>query len=111
MSSWSEHIRSAVRQRAIIWANADPDLCRHMASLGHNVLNPLSTQHRLCKVTPTPYIIIFPVETLGLPNSWYHVVPHFRLVNIPAFARLAVSMTMHSIIKYDSMSMTMYSIY
>ena len=29
----------AVRQQAIItWANVDPDLCRHMASLGHNVL-------------------------------------------------------------------------
>ena len=24
--------------KAIIWANVDPDLCRHMASLGHNEL-------------------------------------------------------------------------
>ena len=24
------------RQQAITWANVDPDLCRHMASLGHN---------------------------------------------------------------------------
>ena len=23
----------------ITWANVDPDLCRHMASLGHNELN------------------------------------------------------------------------
>ena len=25
-----------VRQQAITWANVDTDLCRHMASLGHN---------------------------------------------------------------------------
>ena len=29
-------LRSAVRQQAITWANVDPDLCRHMVSLGHN---------------------------------------------------------------------------
>ena len=29
----------AVRQQAITWAIVDPDLCRHMASLGHNELN------------------------------------------------------------------------
>ena len=29
----------AVRQQAITWANVDPDLCRHMASLGPNGLN------------------------------------------------------------------------
>ena len=28
----------AVRQQAITWANVDPDLCCHMASLGHNEL-------------------------------------------------------------------------
>ena len=28
----------AVRQQAITWANVDPDLCRHMASLGPNEL-------------------------------------------------------------------------
>ena len=26
---------------AIIWANIDPDLCRHMASLVHNAINPV----------------------------------------------------------------------
>ena len=31
----------AVRQQAITWAYVDPDLCRHMASLGHNELNSL----------------------------------------------------------------------
>ena len=28
----------AVRHQTITWANVDPDLCRHMASLGHNEL-------------------------------------------------------------------------
>ena len=28
----------AIRQQAITWANVDPDLCRHVASLGHNEL-------------------------------------------------------------------------
>ena len=29
----------AWRQQAITWANVDPDLCRHMVSIGHNELN------------------------------------------------------------------------
>ena len=29
----------AIRQQAITWANVDPDLCRHMASLGLNELS------------------------------------------------------------------------
>ena len=28
----------AIRQRAITWTNVKPDLCHHMASLGHNEL-------------------------------------------------------------------------
>ena len=28
-----------VRQQAITWGNVDPDLCHHMASLGHNEFN------------------------------------------------------------------------
>ena len=31
-------VPSAIRLQAITWANADPDLCYHMASLGHNEL-------------------------------------------------------------------------
>ena len=29
-------------QQAIAWANADPDLYRHMASLGHNKFNAMA---------------------------------------------------------------------
>ena len=29
----------AVRQQAISWANVDPDICRHIASLGYDELN------------------------------------------------------------------------
>ena len=28
----------AIRQQAITWANIDPNLCRHVMSLGHNEL-------------------------------------------------------------------------
>ena len=31
----------SVRQQAITWANVDPDLCHHMASLGYYELNML----------------------------------------------------------------------
>ena len=31
----------AVRQQAITWTNVDPDLWRHVASLGHNELDQL----------------------------------------------------------------------
>ena len=33
---WFRYWLGAVRQQAITWANVDPDLCRRMASLGHN---------------------------------------------------------------------------
>ena len=29
----------AVKQEAIAWADDDSELCYHMASLGHNILN------------------------------------------------------------------------
>ena len=37
----SAFVLGAVRQHAITWANVDPDLCRYMASLGHNKLNSI----------------------------------------------------------------------
>ena len=35
---WFRWWLSAVRQQAITWVNVDPDLCRHMVSLGHSEL-------------------------------------------------------------------------
>ena len=35
---WFRKWPGAVRQQAITWASVDPDLCRQMASLGHNEL-------------------------------------------------------------------------
>ena len=35
---WFRLWLGVVRQQAITWANVDPDLCHHMASLGHNEL-------------------------------------------------------------------------
>ena len=37
-------------QQAITWANVDPDLCRQMASLGHNELNEFSMQRQCGKL-------------------------------------------------------------
>ena len=31
----------AIRQQAITWANVDPDLCRHVASLGQDELTEI----------------------------------------------------------------------
>ena len=36
--NWFRQWLGAVRQQAITWANVDPDLCRHMVSVGHNEL-------------------------------------------------------------------------
>ena len=34
---WFKSWLGAIRQQAIIWTNVDPELCCHMASLGHRV--------------------------------------------------------------------------
>ena len=53
------HWWSVNRQQAITWANVDPDLCRHMASLGHNeLMNTTATEcyHDICdKLGPLEY--------------------------------------------------------
>ena len=36
---WFRSWLGAVGQQAITWANVDPDICRHMVSLGHNELS------------------------------------------------------------------------
>ena len=38
LSTLVQVMACGVKQQAITWANVDPDLCRHMASLGHNEL-------------------------------------------------------------------------
>ena len=38
---WFRYWLGAVRQQAITWTNVDPDLSRHMASLGHNELKAI----------------------------------------------------------------------
>ena len=53
----------AIRQQAITWANVDPDLCRHMASLGHNELKHSSmvrngSGSELTKDTPCLAVIV-----------------------------------------------------
>ena len=83
----------AVRQQTITWANVRPDLCRHMASLGHNELthmrlnkmaNILQTTYSntfswtkkkhiflkaLLKLAPGVHYWQIPVVTIGLDNG------------------------------------------
>ena len=35
---FTDDLSTLVQVMAITWANVDPDLCRHMVSLGHNEL-------------------------------------------------------------------------
>ena len=42
---WVRQWLGAVRHQAITWANVDPDLCHHMASLGHSELMYWSLWH------------------------------------------------------------------
>ena len=44
-----------LRQQAITWANVDPNLCHHMASLGNNELN--DDEHKNGGVFYTPTIL------------------------------------------------------
>ena len=44
-------IMGAVKKQAITWANADPDLCRHVVSLGYNELSC----RRLCQLNMIIY--------------------------------------------------------
>ena len=50
-------IRPQVRQQAITWANVDPDLCPHMASLGHNDLKS-SPQWWSCECHMLFYVLV-----------------------------------------------------
>ena len=46
--------RAAVRQQAITWGHVDPDLCRHMALLGHSELTLVWVI--TCLMTPSRYL-------------------------------------------------------
>ena len=46
-------------QQAITWANVDPDLCRHMVSLGHNDLRLNGARYYFAMLTwDTPMVIL-----------------------------------------------------
>ena len=44
---WSRWWLGAIRQQAITWANADSELCCHIASLGHNELRKPSAYNSM----------------------------------------------------------------
>ena len=58
MSTLVQVMAWCLRQQAITWANVDPDLCRYMASLGHNK-SSISCQHwtnMLCRHNLTCFV-------------------------------------------------------
>ena len=68
---WFRQWLGAIRQQAITWANVDPDICRHMASLGHNELTH-------CVFNSMWYMT---VQSLHPPHNevvggvhWFHLV-------------------------------------
>ena len=80
---WFRSRLGIVRQQAITWANVDPQLCRHMALLGHNELiclryhstthPPSSDQHRERLLWedahPVPSDTVASVPWPGLPDE------------------------------------------
>ena len=77
---WFRWWLGAVRQQAITWANVDPDLCRHMASLGpnelsmkmiawHDVLEYVMTHWLKCKTAVSPLLTHWRYRSLLLSNS------------------------------------------
>ena len=55
----------AVRQQAITWANIDPDLCRHMASLGPNANSAMFWIMSWCCQTRRDYLSKYSHETIS----------------------------------------------
>ena len=75
----------AVRQQAITWVNVEPDLCRHMVSLGHNELKHLLKRHEINQSSKDLRIRISEFHSLQWTEGW----PSFaRYTHIPAFVKI-----------------------
>ena len=53
-------VNFAVRQQAITWTNVDPDVCRHLVSLGHNEL----IKHFITNIECYHKIVAFSVKDM-----------------------------------------------
>ena len=71
---WFRYWLGAVRQQAITWANVDPDLCRHMTSLGPN---ELIIYDMSCYLYPAVMIILMIDYTFS--NNFSYSFWHFLL--------------------------------
>ena len=76
----------AVRQQAITWANVDPYLCRHMASLGHNELINITFN----TAPKTWYLITFSNASY---LAWYKTYTHYIDVIMTTMASQITSLT------------------
>ena len=84
---WFRKWLGAVRQQAITWADVDPDLCRHMASLGPNVLNLFAPRESCyefrCMIIK--HILLFDILSIVLkPLPQDHICDKSALVQVMA---------------------------
>ena len=67
---WFMQWLGAIRQQTIAGANVDPDLCRHMVSLGHNELTHRGLK-KMALILQTPFFkCIFVKKILWLRFHW-----------------------------------------
>ena len=66
-----------VKQHTMTWANTDPDLCHHMASMGHNELNWV--------LMVTLFIPMWSVDKIGWSFLHYVVSPPYKQVILESY--------------------------
>ena len=78
---WFGYWLCAVRQQVINWANVEPDLCRHMASLAHNEVTHLYLEQTGGDSADNTFRRIFSNENLLilLPFFLWYSVEFIRL--------------------------------
>ena len=73
-------------QQVITWANVDPDLCRHMASLGHNELTDMTPMSSVIRPLPNPEIKALSLTKIdifgGCRNMWTINACWFEIIQI-----------------------------
>ena len=78
---WFRWWLSAFRQQTITWTNVDPDLCCHMAPLGHNVLRacgwPITMLIQICVVIWRHKVTMFSGLVEGLSQCWSRFVSSY----------------------------------
>ena len=87
---WFRLWLGGIRQQAITWANAGPDLCHHMVPLGHNeLINSLRPRRNRRHFADDIFKCIFLNENVWIPSRIsLKFVPKGPIDNIPAMVRI-----------------------